>query len=274
MRERYAECWDGWLPDREDFGTRYPWTTVRRHALSAGFRRRIDQALEVLDDASRVPGTWAACLSGGKDSTAVALLLHRLGWSPTAMSLRDGLCWRGENRYLDALAARTGLPLRRVVLAENLLDLATQTPGAIRADHESRTGTLSGPWFRALDDDDKEHNIGGKVWGLRAEESDTRRWVRRRKGALYQRADGMWIAAPLADWSAIDVHALLAHEDVPPHPVYLCLDPGSDPMAMRHSWWLPSESAARYGHYSWLRRWWPNLWETAVSIDPSVATLG
>lgn len=271
MHERYAGWWDGPLPDRPDFGERYPWTLARRHALSIGFRRRVDQALGVLEQAAEIGGPWAACLSGGKDSTAVALLLHRLGWQPEGLSLRDDLCWRGEDAYLDALCVSTGLQLRKVVVSDALLALAAVEPRALSGDHESRSGALSGQWFAAVRRTDREYT--GKILGLRADENDHRRRVRVTKGRLYQRADELWISSPLGDWSALDVHAMLAVEDVPPHPVYLCVDPGADALAMRHSWWVASGSFAHL-HYVWLRRWWPELWDLAVSIDPALASHG
>ena len=83
----------------------------------------------------------------------------------------------------------------------------------------------------------------------------------------------MWIGQPLANWSALDVHAFLARREVPLLPVYHCIDPGADAMALRKSWWIVAGGPARYGHYAWLRRWWPALWEIAVSIDPEVSRL-
>lgn len=262
--------WDGPLPARPDFGARYPWQMVRMHALSRAFRLRVDQAIGVLDRARAVPVDWSVCLSGGKDSTAVAMLCLRLGWAPRAVSIRDGLCWPGEDRYLDALAERCGLALRRVVVAEDLQALARSTPGALMLDQEDRAGALSGHWFAAANAD----HPGGKVWGLRADESCARRIRRRVSGPLYETRHDGWRCAPLADWSALDVHALLAVEGVPPHPVYLCVDPGVDALKMRHAWWVAGgRQAAEGGHYVWLRRWWPELWDLAVEIDPGVAML-
>jgi hypothetical protein len=39
---------------------------------------------------------------------------------------------------------------------------------------------------------------------------------------------------------------------------------------VRHSWWVAGGGPAAHGHYAWLRRWWPELWELATEIDPSV----
>ena len=75
---------------------------------------------------------------------------------------------------------------------------------------------------------------------------------------------------PLANWTALDVHAFLLEREVPLLPVYLCIDPGADPFALRKSWWIAGGGPARHGHYVWLRRWWPRLWALAVEIDPLV----
>jgi hypothetical protein len=57
-------------------------------------------------------------------------------------------------------------------------------------------------------------------------------------------------------------------------PVYLCLDPGMAPLKIRKSWWLAGGYAASHlGHYLWLRRWWPELWEQAAQVDPAIRFL-
>lgn len=266
MRDQLTGWWSEPLPERPDFGTRYPWRRVMAHLATNGYRRRVDRAREIVANLGDLTG-WVACLSGGKDSTALALLLPP---GTAAMSVRDGLCWPGEDAYLDTLCKVAQLSLSRVVVQEDLLAIAKATAGSLMGDHEDRAGPLSGHWFRAAE---AARPLVGRLWGLRAEESRGRRFNRRVRGTTYARADGLQTCAPLSDWSALDVHAFLASRGVPPHPVYGCIDPGVDPMSLRHAWWVAGGAHACRGHYVWLRRWWPDLWDLAVEIDPGVADL-
>lgn len=269
-RNLAAEWWDGPLPTTHRFGLYYPWQTVAAHSLSRTFRAHVQTALRVVREARQRDVRWLVSLSGGKDSTALALLLDEAGWDVPAVSARDGFCWPGEDRYLQRLgdASRRQVHMARVDV--DLVALAHSRPGSLLEDHEDRRGYLSGPWFRALDEYDETVGATGKLWGVRAGENDGRRMNRIRRGVLYQRDDGMHICAPLSDWSAIDVHAYIMLRGVPIGPTYLCVDRDPDPWAMRHAWWVRGGRGAAH-HYRWLRRWWPQMWDRAVAIDPRVA---
>lgn len=258
--EMYAAWWVGPLPTRPDFGAWYPWATVRAHACTRSFGRRVDQARRILDALGDLDG-WVASLSAGKDSTALALLLPP---GTRAFSVRDALCWPGEDWYLDQLARECSLRLERVEVEADLLEVARRTPGALTLPTEDRRGPLSGPWFRAADS-----VSGHRIWGIRAGENRGRLMNRIIRGHTYDRGDGVRICAPLADWSALDVHAYLASRGIPPNPVYLCVDPDADPFAMRHSWWVYGGPGFHH-HYAWLRRWWPDLWDLAAEVDPTI----
>lgn len=259
--ELYARWWFGPLPTRADWGAWYPWQTVRAHGATRAHARRVEQARRILDGLGDLDG-WVASLSAGKDSTALALLLPP---GTRAFSVRDGLCWPGEEWYLDQLARECSLRLELVQVSEDLLDLAQRHPGSLTAPTEDRRGVLSGPWFRTADS-----VPGHRIWGLRAGENRGRMMNRIVRGHTYTRDDGVQICAPLADWSSLDVHAYLALRGVPPNPVYLCVDPETDPFTMRHSWWVYGGPGYRH-HYAWLQRWWPELWDLAASIDPGIA---
>lgn len=272
LREALSGWWDGPLPERSDFGARYPWQQVRAHAVSRSFRGRVEAAVRILDAASAISLKWNLCLSGGKDSTACALLLRQVGWSLPAVSARDSFCWPGEELYLTQISESCRLPLRRVLVPQDLVAIACSTPAALTTSVESRSGVVSRHWYRALDEDERINGVTGKIWGIRSAESRNRHRVRTTKGTLYERIDGMTICAPISDWSALDVHTMLARSGIPVHPVYACVDPGVNMLDIRHSWWVYA-GAGMHQHYTWLRRWWPHLWERAVQIDPAVAEI-
>ena len=265
------------IPSRPDFGTHYPWRDVALHARSRELVRRVERARRDLDLAlaQDVPGGWRLGLSGGKDSSALAALCAAHGAILPAMSVKDDLDYPGEVEALRALADRTGHALSILTPPVSLLGYLQTTRPSLIADLHGRTADLSARWFYGLLDQHRtQEGYGGVLLGLRAEESRGRRLNHATRGAVYQRADGLHVAQPLGSWTALDVHAYLWREGIPVLPVYLCVDPGADALALRKSWWVCGGGPARNGaHYAWLRRWWSNLWRLAVEIDPEVATL-
>lgn len=263
------------IPDRPDFGVRYPWRDVALHARSRELDRRVSQARHHLDEALTrdVPGGWRLSLSGGKDSSALAVLCAEHGAIVPAMSVKDDLDYPGEREALAHLSERTGHPLTILTPPVSLLACLRETRPSLVGDLHGRTADLSARWFYGLLDAHRSaEGYGGVLLGLRAQESRGRAMNRAVRGRTYQRVDGLRVAQPLADWSALDVHAYLWRAGVPVLPVYLCMDPGTDALALRKSWWVCGGGPARVGgHYGWLRRWWPACWLAACEIDPEVA---
>lgn len=258
--------WDGPLPQRSDLGARYPVRAVMMHSHSRALDRKVACARRVLDDARGAAGDrFVVSVSGGKDSVALAAVVALNGLRWPMLSMRDRLCWPGEDSYLQKLSEHLGLPLEM-----HNVDIDPAGQSLLGHTDDRRQGSLSAPWFRAVD---KARAGRDQCWGLRRDENKHRGILLSKRGPLYQRkSDGCWTAAPLRSWSALDVHAMLYRCGIPIHPVYRCVEPHQDPMMMRHSWWVVGgEGAAR--HYAWLRRWWPELWDTAVAIDPEVRSI-
>lgn len=261
------------IPEHPDFGTRYPWRALRLHSLTRDFRARLDGARRALDRARILDLDWRVGLSGGKDSTALAILLSEHGWRVRGMSVKDDLDYPGERDYIAALLARAVLDADILTPQVSLLAWLRQHRVSLVDDLHSRAAELSREHFYGLLDRHRaQHGYAGVLLGLRSQESRGRRMNRATHGLVYtRRFDGLTIAQPLADWTPEDVHAFLLSRDVPLLPVYLCIDPEQDPMSLRKSWWVCGGGVARRGgHYTWLRRWWPQLYQLAADIDPEV----
>lgn len=271
-----TESWvpESAVPTRPDFGERFPFDALRVYARSR-------QHLDAVDAAKRAAGyaclrgvEWRVGVSGGKDSTALAVLLAEIGAEVRGVSVKDDLDYPGEEEYIRALDIRTS-PIEILRPGQSLRAFLRDSRISLLSNLHSRTAELSARWFYGLLHEHRA-TVGydGVFLGLRAEESRGRAMNAVQRGPLYQRADGLWVAQPLAGWTALDVHAFLLERDVPVLPVYLCVDPGEDWSALRKSWWVVGGGpAARGGHYTWLRRWWPELWAAAVDIDPTVGSI-
>lgn len=267
-REALAGWWGGPLPERDDWAARYPARQVSLHARSRQLQARIEDGARAIAAALEAAPAWQASVSCGKDSTALALLLSEAMGSPLSLpllSVRDDLCWPGEELYLSRLADRVGARLELPVAP---LDLGRSLGGGT---DDKRKKSLSGPWFEAAD---ASRGARSLFWGLRADESVLRRRLLWGRGDLYQISDGSWRSAPLMKWSALDVHAMLWRHDVPPHPVYGCIDPEADPMKQRHSWFVVGlDTYMAEQHFVWLRRWWPAQFDRARTLWPEVASI-
>lgn len=262
------------VPEHEDLGARYPWRGYCLHAMSRDMGKKIRMAESVIRRAAVEGGAWRMGLSAGKDSTAMAALFQASGiqLDCRGMSVKDDMDYPGEYRYIEVLAWKTGIVTDILSPPVSLEGFLRENQISLVDDVHSRAAEFSAKWFyNLIDEYQREQGYDGAFLGLRAGESRGRKMNRIVRGTLYERKDtGFKIAAPLSDWTAADVHAYLLLMDVPILPVYLCIDPGMEPDEIRKSWWIAGGYAANYGHYAWLRRWWPDLWERGCAIDPQI----
>lgn len=280
-RERILE-WvpESAIPSRPGLGERYPWRRLVVHSRSTEHRRRVDSArrlLGELPDLDPVSLGWYLAISGGKDSVATAILLAQLGMRMPAMcALRPSVDYPSKDVYVDRVCRALGhephllYPKRGDDALGELLDLGvrlTDDPGVIgKAMVDAGLWGNVGDWLA-------EWDYAGVFLGLRSRESRGRTLNRATHGRVYLRKDGMTVCTPIADWTAEDVHAFALANDVPLLPLYLCVDPGDDGMKLREDTVLSGGTAARYGAYAWLRRWFPSAWDRIVDADPEVRTL-
>ena len=249
--------------------------TALAHARTREHARSVDRARRVIGRALGTASDWAVMWSGGKDSTAMAYLA--LGLDPTLelVSEKDDLDYPGEREYVERLAWKWGAKL--TVLAPDaspvqwMAEHGSEMCGA--ADIHSRAAGLSKACFYGV----VEAYTSGRpiMLGLRAEESKARGKSRAKHGSLYRKKSGQWTACPLSDWSGLDVFSYLFSHCVEILPVYQCvaLMHAAEPWRLRKSWWVPGASA-RHGHVTWLRHYYPSLYERLVEWVPAARMLG
>ena len=265
-------CGAGALPGRADVGVHYPWRTVGLHAASREHRQRVRAAERAVRAALAADVDWRVSISGGKDSTALVVLLAECGWRVPAVSVKDDLDFPGERSYVEALCRMLALPADILTPPSLRAHLVRNAVSLVQAQH-GRAHALSAKHFYGLLDAHRaQHGYDGVIMGLRAGESAGRAANYAARGSRYRRAyDGLTVAQPIAQWSALDVHAYLWSHGVPLLPCYHSIDRDADAMSMRKSWWIVGGLPATIGgHYAWLRRWWPTLYEVAADIDPGV----
>lgn len=257
-------------PARADFGHHYPWRAVALHAASRSFtarrqeaERRVRHALDVGADEGRI---WMAAVSG-KDSRAAILVAHYEGWDWPLMSVGDDCPYPGEEAQVEGFARSVELPLEWVRPASSTLEALRQV--GLQGDLHSRTSPVARPaFYDPIGEFERRSDHDALMWGIRAGESRTREKHCHRRGAIYRTGSRLRFQ-PIWDWSAIDVHAMLACTDTPIPTPYLCVDAGASPFAIRTDWWFSGGK----GWWGWVHRWWPDLYQLAAEIDPTVRAL-
>lgn len=242
------------------------------HAQTRVFRRRVEQAREVLQRAADT-GPLAVSVSWGKDSTALAhLSLETLGRVPL-LHMSSPYALPGWERVAEYFAARTDV---HVLPASRTLREYIEWCKRIGLPHE-RTATAQSKVVKEIKRDRgaewaREHGIDVQVLGLRACESVIRKMLLRKRGLLYQLADGQWRAQPLGWWETRDTWAYLYAHEVPYHPLYDCETHGQSRESLRNTGWL-STDGAETGRIAWLRHHYPDQYRLLEAEFPSIRQL-
>ncbi len=268
LRAEDYRAWDAWMK------------VVWLHRRSLAFRRAVDQARRVTEQALASATKPSVSCSGGKDSIDLAHLVGVLcgGKHAVVHSEKDDLDFPGEEAYVQRWASEWGLDLRIL-----------RPPISPRAWLEQHAGGMSGmddvhgqlaalskacfyPVMRAADEG---HDL--VFLGLRAEESRVRRILRARRGLTYDLkgyadahpGERQVRCNPLADWRGIDVYAYAEEHGIELLPVYRCIgwlpEHRAKPWLVRKAWWLPGSHAAN-GQAAWLKHYWPSLYEVYVRL--------
>lgn len=245
----------------------------RAHARTAAFRRKVDQAKRSIEEAARV-GKVSVSLSLGKDSIAATRLVldvlggdtqiihmdssYKLpGWEPT----RD---YFAEHGRLHVIPAKRSLAETIEWLRDVGLCYDRETKHATTVVHRMKRDAAS-DWC-------EEHGFSVQILGLRADESNIRRMVLRKRGLVYQLSSGQWRALPLGWWSVVDVWALIFSRDLPYPRLYDCESHGYNRETLRNTGWLTTIDAPD-GRIAWLRHWFPEQYAQLVAEFPWLVQL-
>lgn len=248
---------------------------ARVHARSREHERLVAAAQCVTEQALRGSERPAVSWSGGKDSTALSALVLSVRSDVVLVSEKDDLDYPGEEEYVTGLASRWGakLTILRPPISPSrwIADHADEL--AVGDDFHSRAAALSKVCFYAvMEAYDRTRDL--VFLGLRAEESVHRRKNRAINGLEYVKRTGVRVCQPLADWRGIDVFSYLLTREIEPLHVYRCIGfmHQRDPSRVRKSWWIPGDKGS-HGGATWLRRYYPSLFQRLLDWFPRARSL-
>lgn len=198
--------------------------------------------------------------SAGKDSTCVLRLVREVDPSVPAVYF-DAQCAFPEVKELLAATPNTKCfpadePFIATLKRHGL-------HGGASLDRATMQSTVWGPAARLI----AEFGYDGFAYGLREQESRGRRLNSYVRGRIFRyKESGILACQPICDWTYDDVWAFIAANDIPYCKTY-------DRMwdlpehAQRISYWA-GETGRENGRYVWLKRTYPELFNTLASEIP------
>lgn len=244
----------------------------RAHARTAAFGRKLDQARRAIEEAAS-KGRVSVSLSLGKDSIAAARIALDVLGSDTQIIHMFGAPlpgWESTRDYFATHARLHVIPAKRSLaemiawLREVGLCYDRETKHATTVVNRMKRDAAT-EWCDA-------NGYGVQVLGLRADESNIRRMVLRKRGLVYRVESGQWRALPLGWWSVVDVWALIFSRDLPYPRLYDCESHGYNRETLRNTGWLTTIDAPD-GRIAWLRHWFPEQYAQLVAAFPHLAQL-
>ena len=242
-------------------------------ASTRSFTRHVETARRILRDGA-ARGPMAVSVSWGKDSLALAhLALDTLGPVPLFhMASPYGLPGYDECRaYFAARATVHELPASRS-LAEYIawcqdIGLPHERERNVHQKAVSEIKRDRGTeWAR-------EHGFTVQALGMRIAEKGPRARVLRKRGPVYEMADGSWKCCPLAYWTTKEVWAYLVSRGVPYNRrLYDAETHGQTRETLRNTGWLSTDGAEE-GRIAWLAFHFPDEYATLAAHFPQVQAL-
>jgi phosphoadenosine phosphosulfate reductase len=235
--------------------------TFYLHSTLPIHRRRVAWARD------RVAG-WLALVqrpyiafSTGKDSTCLLHLIREQRPETPAVY------FDADASYPESLAMLAQTPVLTRYLADEPLITTLQRLGMEhpRLEETTMETTVWGPIRRLVG----EYGFDGVGLGLRAQESYGRTMNARTKGSRYQyKRDGLWACQPLHDWDYMDVWGFIVNNGLDYCGVY---DRMWDmPQEDQRLSYYAGETKRQHGRYVWLRRNYPELYDSLASQLPEV----
>lgn len=269
----------------DDHGPRRrPREDPRLTELAAGARFRSvqyreEKARDRLAEWGQAHGVPWVAFSGGKDSTAAALLVEDVfGARNVQLVLFDsGLEFPETVPYCEDLAAKRGWSFHRVAAEPSALDhLVASGLWDLDAPNVVNPFGVSFHELLILRPAAKAETMFGPVmvWGLRSEESKRRRMLLGKSRGVYTTKGGVTRMAPVWDWGADDVTGFIASRGVGLCPVYGRLRELGVPAEDARLSTMVDVSALGHGRMGWLRLGWPAEWARLCALLPRLREFG
>lgn len=198
--------------------------------------------------------------SGGKDSTAAVVLAKRIAPEIPVVFFDSGIEYPENIEYLQKITDLLDLNFH-IIHTGDVLGLIIEHAWY---DHyrDARDVGVSMREVKIEMPSARAHEIygPGRIWGLRADESNGRAALLRPTRGTTRYLNGQVACAPLWNWSSSDVTGFLSKEGIPENPIYTRLTEIGVPIKEQRAGAL-FDGGLDFGRITWLKRGWPHLYD-------------
>lgn len=227
----------------------------RLYARTPQYRKHLEWAREAVDKAAST-AQFMVSWSTGKDSTAMAHLVHSMYPETPIVTQYDDCDWPSKRAYADRIEQAMGWKVHRVEPSFSVWERMRM--GRIGLDEFcALTHSLTQDAFLApLAKIQRKLGCDGVYMGLRAEESKARRANLSKRHEVYKTLGGEWRCCPIARWTADDVFAYHIEHGIEINPCYFN-NRFLKPEEIRVSWAVPTPGARAHGEMEHFRYYYP-----------------
>lgn len=227
-------------------------TIALLYSKTNNFKKKVNEAKEIIKRSLKVSKKPYVAFSGGKDSTVIYNLVKE--FIPEIKCIwSDDEWWLPEtDEYIKSI--------------NNLIQIRTN---AIHTDWFKIKGDYDG-----LEDYAKQNNYDLVYLGLRAEESKDRKLNRIIKGNLYQvKKEELWHCCPINDWSWKDVWGFIYSNNLNYNKAYDKYDKMGIPFKYQRIGPFAVERVLKYGQLTLLKKGWSSLFNKFCKKYPEAGNL-
>lgn len=212
--------------------------------------------------------------SGGKDSLAVLHLAHQLDPNIPVVFFDGGLEFPETYTYLADLTETWNLNLDVIRSTRSALSIMIDNGSW---NHHSHPTSHTDLFTQLIEEPSRQAHTRhghGRLWGVRADESAGRRIMfttainRGDTPGACTRTDGIVTYNPTWHFTTHQIWAYLTRHNVPVNPVYAKLRHLGAPETMCRVSQIIDAAHLEHGRLVWLRRGWPDLFETLTQVLP------
>lgn len=197
------------------------------HALLPKFKRVESQARSMITEHLNTVEGGHVAWSGGKDSTLVAHLANEIKPGIPIVTYLAGTENNEVLQFCQEMASQHDWNWETVQVGD-IIDVLKRGPEHVKASGDWWEIMIAGPARIA-----HERHGRGLLWGLRMDESKTRRVMLASTKGVRERLDGIRTCAPLWRWEEQDIYAAHAAWDIELCPIYRIMEKANIPVKDR-----------------------------------------
>jgi phosphoadenosine phosphosulfate reductase len=248
------------------------------HAKLPAFKRKVDKARAIIDNALTAMHRPYIAFSTGVDSTVLLEMLYSSDCRIPVLFGDDGVDYPQSLQFLDNTELRCAVEIQRIRCLEPWRDWCIEMA---RPDLAVHGPTMDDAWLNPHQwhatwsslKDSVHHGYSGVFLGLLASEARGRSYVL--KGGykpLYQvkEENGMWHCSPLASWTKQDIWAYVVSRGIPYNPIYDRLAEIGVPLERRRVAPLTCFRVMQYGSITQFRQIDPSLYNKLSATFPKI----